>query len=302
MNMSVKKPLIRQGWLRVVLFCISFVLIAALITTLAAVALMAGKGMDFLKSIQEQMDGEYLWLKLLLELVSCLLSVWIFRKFFDRKSFFSLGWDIGDHLPEAITGLFLGPALLGIVALLLFLSGRAQWTDIIWDPSALAISLGYVVLFAISEEMVFRGYILNNLLESFPNRWIALAISSALFAILHIGGAEIKPLAFANLFLGGMLLGLNYTYTKNLWFSILFHLSWIFFEGPLLGFKVSGLKVASLLQVETKGDFLLTGGDYGLEGSILCTPVFLIGIIILAWAYEKKYSTQFQVSGPGLSQ
>ena len=48
--------------------------------------------------------------------------------------------------------------------------------DIILDPRALFLSFGTIVLVAIYEELIFRGYILINLLESFP-RWIALFIS-----------------------------------------------------------------------------------------------------------------------------
>ena len=186
-------------------------------------------------------------------------------------------------------GLFLGPALLGLAAIGMLLSGHLEWTDIVWDPNALFISLGYMVLIAFSEELVFRGYILGNLLEAFSNKWIALGISAVLFTGYHFPSPGIHALAFFNLFLAGILLGLNYIYTKNLWFSFMLHLSWNFFEGPLLGFKVSGISFPSLLQAETKGDLMITGGDFGLEGSMLVMLLLLTAILVLAWAFQRKY-------------
>ena len=96
-------------------------------------------------------------------------------------------------------------------------------------------------------------------------------------------------LAFVNLFLAGLLLGINYLYTRNLWFSFFFHFSWNFFQGPILGFRVSGLVFPSLLQTETKGDLFVTGGDFGLEGSILTTVTAFIAFFLLAWAFQRRY-------------
>jgi uncharacterized protein len=292
-DQTTKNPLIKQGWLRVILFGVGFCIITLLIA-IPAVLLIAGVKKEDLQAdpihtLASQLTGNFLWLMLILECLISLISVWIFRVFVDRKSFASLGWETTGYGAESATGFFMGPALLGVGSLLLLLSGRLQWTDISWDPQSLFISFGLLVLIAFSEELIFRGYILNNLLDSFQNKWIALAISAVLFAAFHVTNPGMTSLAFANLFLAGLLLGINYIYTKNLWYSFLFHLSWNFFQGPLLGFRVSGLNLPSLLQAETKGDWMLTGGDFGLEGSVLTMLVSLIAVLILAWAFGRKY-------------
>jgi len=122
-----------------------------------------------------------------------------------------------------------------------------------------------------------------------PNKWIALAVSSILFAAYHAITPGIHALAFVNLFLAGMLLGINYIFTRNLWFSFLLHVGWNFFEGPILGFRVSGTTFPSLFQAEPNGDLFITGGDYGLEGSMLMTLLLVTAILVLAWAFERKY-------------
>ena len=301
---TTKTPVFRPTWLRVVLFGCAFCLITLLIAVPVIMALTGIGWQDLLSdpigSVSKLLTGNYLWLLILLEFVISLLSVSIFCWLINRLKWSDLGWwTLDTFVPEAIAGLFLGPALLGLASIGMLLSGHLEWTDIVWDPNALFISLGYMVLIAFSEELVFRGYILGNLLETFSNKWIALGISAVLFTGYHFASPGTHALAFLNLFLAGILLGLNYIYTKNLWFSFMLHLSWNFFEGPLLGFKVSGISFPSVLQAETKGDLMITGGDFGLEGSILVMLLLLTAILVLAWAFQRKYGAAARPSAAG---
>jgi hypothetical protein len=280
--------------LRVLLFGCTFCLVALLIG-IPAILYLIGTGpgdmqTNVLKVLSEGMSGNYLWLILLVELATSLISVGIFSGLIERRGFLTRGWKIDGFTGEALTGLFLAPVLLGLAAIGIQLSGHLQWTDIVWEPSTLFISLGWMVLIAFSEELVFRGYILGNLMESISNKWIALTISAFLFAVYHVFTPGLHTLAFANLFLAGMLLGINYLFTKNLWFSFMLHLGWNFFEGPILGFRVSGTSFPSVLQAEPNGDLFITGGDYGWAGSILMTLLLLAAILVLAWAFDRKYN------------
>jgi len=303
MNDQTKKnPALKPGWLRVLVFCVSFCVLTLLIAVPAVIA-VAGVAVDDLKTqpvavLSGLLTSNYLWLMVLLEFVIALVSVAVFRFFVDRRSLGSLGWGFEAFPGEAMTGLFMGPALLGIAALLMMASGHLQWVDISFDPSSLFVSFGLMALIAFSEEMVFRGYILSNLLDSFANKWVALLISGILFAAFHFTNPGIHTLAFVNLFLAGLLLGINYIYTRNLWFSFLFHLSWNFVQGPILGFRVSGLSLPSLLVAEPKGDLFITGGDFGLDGSILNTTVSVIALLALALYFERKYASQTQSVQP----
>jgi uncharacterized protein len=235
------------------------------------------------------MAGDYLWLMLVLEFLTSIIAVGIFRLLIERRGFLGMGWTLDGYTGEALTGFFLAPALLGLAAIGLLLTGHLEWTDIIWEPSTLFISFGWMTLIAFSEEMVFRGYILGNLMDWLPNKWIALGISSILFTAYHAITPGIHTLAFVNLFLAGMLLGINYIFTRNLWFSFLLHLGWNFFEGPILGFHVSGTTFPSLFQAQPNGDLFITGGEYGLAGSMPMTLLLVVAILVLAWAFERKY-------------
>ena len=291
---TIKNPAIRQSWLRILLFVAAYCVLTLLIAIPAAMT-MAGVTAaqlktDLIPTLESLLTGTWLWLMIVVEFAISVISVGICRLWIDRRGLASLGWSPEGFTSEAITGLFLGPALLGLAALLLVVTGHLQWTDIVWDPSTLFVSLGLMAIIAFSEELVFRGYILGNLMDTVDNKWLALGISALLFAAFHFTSPGVYILGFVNLFLAGLLLGLNYIYTRNLWFSFFLHLSWNFFQGPILGFKVSGLSLPSLLVAETKGDMTITGGEFGLEGSILTTIIAVIALVLVAWAFERKYT------------
>jgi membrane protease YdiL (CAAX protease family) len=192
-----------------------------------------------------------------------------------------------------LAGFFLAPALIGSGSLIMYLTKHLEWDDFSFSANDFFIEAGIIAFIAVSEELVFRGYILNNLMQSF-NKWIALLISAILFTLFHVINPGIGAIPLASLFLAGILFGLNYIYTKNLWFSIMLHFSWNFFQGPLSGFKISGVDFSSLLQIEIKGDNSITGGDFGFEGSFIATALLFITAAALYLFYEKKYRPEIQ--------
>ena len=287
-----KKPLIGPGWLRVLLFVLFFALLTLTVAIVAGLGVALIKKEDIQKGkmpdVAALLKGELLWISTLLALVSSLLSVWLFRKMVDRKSILSLGLRWKNHGSDAASGFLLALVLAGLGSLVMYVTGHLRWTDMDFDPSSLFISLGIMVMVALGEEMVFRGYILSNLLTSF-NKWVALSLSALLFTLAHLSNEAYGFIPMVNIFLVGILLGINYTYTRNLWFSICFHIGWNFLQGPLLGFRVSGLAFRSLLQPEFRGDEILTGGAFGLEGSVFNLAITLSGVLLLYWIYEVKY-------------
>jgi uncharacterized protein len=91
-----------------------------------------------------------------------------------------------------------------------------------------------------------------------------------------------------NIFLAGILLGVNYIYTRNLWFGWLLHFSWNFFQGSVLGYNISGLTLQPVLTQEMKGADWLTGGQFGFEGSVVSAVLQLLAILILVFVYERN--------------
>ncbi len=144
--------------------------------------------------------------------------------------------------------------------------------------------LELVVVFvpaALHEELAFRGYIYQKLRTW--NRGGAIAITSCLFAALHGGNWGITPIALANLLLAGVLLALAYERTGHLWLPIGVHLGWNLVSGPILGYDVSGYVAGTtVLTARAAGPPWMTGGAFGIEGSVCTLAVELLGIIALA--------------------
>ncbi|MEJ7737326.1 MAG: CPBP family intramembrane glutamic endopeptidase [Chitinophagaceae bacterium] len=285
------QPLIKQGWLRVLIFVIVLVT-ATVIMTRAGNAIVYGLNPGSNATADPGVTKQQLVLfSLLITFLASAGTVFLFRKFIDKHTLISLGLDFNGYHYHAATGFFLGLFLLGIGSFFLIASKNLQWTGISFDAKQLFLNLILMALVAFAEELVFRGYILNNLLQSM-NKWTALIISSLLFTLFHLSNPDISLLALLNIFLSGLMLGINYIFTKNLWFAILLHFSWNFYEGPILGYKVSGLTLESLLQQELTGNPILTGGEFGFEGSMIAGLLSLSTVLILAWIYRKKFEVQ----------
>ena len=232
--------------------------------------------------------------------VSVILVI-VFRIFIDRKSIASLGILPASYWEDGITGMAMAIAILGSGSLILHFRGYLTWVDISFKENGLMPGFILMVLVAGAEELVFRGYILGSLMDSF-NRWSALAISAIIFALFHFQNSGMDIIPFINLFIGGLLLGINYIYTRNLWFSFLFHLGWNFIQGPVLGYPVSGISIQHFLVAEFHGNAMMTGGSFGFEGSLIAGLLSLAAFLLLAWAYKGKYPTAFEVSNDNQRQ
>lgn len=276
-----KTPLIGPAWLRLILFIICLIALG-LIFSLAATYL----------PFEKPEPGGYSPVTLINVLVSVfvsLLTVFLFVKFIDRKKVASLGLQLKNNGNFAATGFFTALFMLGIGTLLLVLNKNLVFTNIEFDAGNLYVGLGLMIFVAVAEELVFRGYILNTLL-SFSNKWLALGISALIFAALHGANPGINPLPMINVFLAGLVLGINYIYTRNLWFGMMLHFAWNFFQGPVLGFNVSGLSLQGILDQQLTGSQTLTGGQFGFEGSLIESVILLLTFASLAWIYEKKFN------------
>ena len=189
---------------------------------------------------------------------------------------------------ELGAGLLLGgllfSAMTGIVALLggfevLGLRGAGD----IWTMLAIGVISGVV------EETVFRGLVFRHL-ESLIGTWGALAITCALFGAGHIFNPDATWFAaFAIAMEAGILLGAAYILTRRLWLAIGTHAAWNFTQGWVFSVPVSGGDAPlGLLITRRIGPDWLTGGDFGLEASVIAMVVATFaGVVLLIMAQRK---------------
>lgn len=267
-----KKPLIKHGWLRVLIFVIIIAAPGALVHLPATQQYIPFKELFDTTAQKFPM----LILSYLASNGFMLLPAFLFCKLVDRRPFKSIGFEWGDYEADAWTGFFAGINLLSTGTLILMITGTLSLSIVMPNFLQLLYAVLFFAMVAFVEEIVCRGYILRNLMQSMPPIY-ALVISALIFSFLHLTNPNIAIVPLITLFALGLLLGINYIYTQNLWFGIFLHFSWNLLQGPILGYSVSGVSVNSILQQSLDGSDLITGGSFGFEGSVV-TLAIVIGV------------------------
>lgn len=135
---------------------------------------------------------------------------------------------------------------------------------------------------AMSEELVFRGYPFQRLVEA-TGAGGAIAVLSALFAILHLRNPNATTVSFLNTMLIGILLAVAYLRSQTLWLPWGMHWAWNTILG-VGGLPVSGIDMSVGVHTTVTGPRWLTGGAYGPEASVACTlaTVGALMLVVLA--------------------
>lgn len=199
-----------------------------------------------------------------------------------------------DDLPErgalgklglgVIAGLVLFSLVVGAAALLgaYRITGCCSTTYLVPD---LALS---AIMPAFMEELLFRG-ILFRWIEEFAGSWLGLGASSALFGLAHSMNPGASWLATSFIALqAGVLLGGAYMLTRSLWMPIGLHAAWNFTQGFLFDVNVSGVEEHGLVTAKLSGPALITGGEFGLEASVLALLFATIAGVALVFLAVRR--------------
>ncbi|OOC57717.1 CAAX protease family protein [Paenibacillus ihbetae] len=250
------------------------------------------------RQLTERVDGV---ISLALTLVMGLLAILVYKltlTYLARRSTPEIARQRAGI--EALLGVLTGTIFIaGSVFIIMALGGYSfQWASSASVGSVLTSSIGAALGAAIVEELIFRGLVFQAI-DRFGGKPLALAVTSLFFGIAHLGntGATLWS-SFAIALEAGVLLGAAFLWRRNLWFAMGLHFSWNAIE-ELLGIPVSGHSSAGLFTVEVNGTTLLTGGDFGLEGSIVPVVVSLlisIPMLIGAARYRRVEARNLPVS------
>lgn len=288
MNRTSKAPAIKRGWLRALLIIIPFFIVCGIFQFIAIVLYGTITRNLNLENLQNaDMSGGSSLAIQFSGTLGTLLIVWIFTRHINRGKFKDLGFSLKNQRKNIFYGLFAGLIMMGLGTLLLWGNGNLTIDSVNLGLLSLLQSIVLFILVSVNEEVFVRGYILPNLMDSM-NRYIALLVSALIFTALHLFNPNVSVLGVSNIFLAGILLGISYIFTKNLWFPIALHFSWNFFQGPIFGFKVSGINLETLISQSINGNELLTGGQFGFEGSIIATMLCSLGILLFWLIYKKQ--------------
>jgi membrane protease YdiL (CAAX protease family) len=217
------------------------------------------------------------------------LLVW---RLVDRRPVRQLGLERGDARRKWLRGAGAAAVMMGFVVLAWYsLVDGAKW-DV--NPSLLragVVLVGGLIGFVIqgpAEEILFRGYILENLAAKWGLRW-AVIVSSLAFGLLHAPNPNFGLLPFVNLVLFGVATALYKVRVDDgqLWGVFGIHTIWNWLQQVVFGLPNSGLA-----SVADNALFTITpnvslpepiwGGGFGPEGTLGASLVLvaLIGLTL----------------------
>ncbi len=167
------------------------------------------------------MVGLYLWL------VALVALIWRRRL---RRPWSEMG--LRPSGLQFLRGVLVGSGGLAVVMGIEMRLGWAQFAPPTQWPLGLMLGiLAASLAFAISEEILFRGFFLRTLAVDHPE-WRAVLISALLYAALHFIRTSFTwndLVMFAVLVVAGLVLALGTLRTGSIWLAVGIHASWVAF-------------------------------------------------------------------------
>lgn len=220
------------------------------------------------------------------------LAIFIFSRFFKSVRIADLGLHHKGSGSLVITGFLIGIGLVTAVLVTLYVLG-----GLIINPDyRMSATPQFVALMAgvatnvIAQQVIFFGYMFTAISKKSSTTTAVITIS-LLFLVAHAGVfTEPWPtsgIASVNILLAGILLSIAYLRSNTLWLGIGFHTGWNLTQA-IANLVVTGIDVdmgePPFLLV---GPEILSGGDVGVEGSIISLPAVLLGILIIVGFFRR---------------
>lgn len=226
------------------------------------------------------------------------LWLWFWLAVKEKRGFATLGFTRPRNgLLLAARGFGLGVAMLAVCVLIPVITGQAQLT---WGaPTAASGSLILIMMIGFlvqgsAEEIMTRGYFT----QAVARRWglVAAVIAQAVFfTVLHGANPGMGVVPIINLLLFAFFMSFLSLAEGGLWGVCALHASWNWAQGNIFGVAVSGSAVPdSVFTYAAQPDSVdvLTGGTFGIEGSLV-TTIVLLACCLISWrAWQKRRSVE----------
>ena len=210
----------------------------------------------------------------------------LFSRFFiERNSTTIRSKGIISELP-LFTGIGAGSILL--IVFILYISGSLTLTATELTPERYHLVV-MLFLLCLTEELLYRGLI-YRLIELNYGIIPALSVSAILFSIGHFFNEGFNIMSFLEILLGGTAMGLLFSLRKSIWAPLGFHFGWNYAQSAL-GLTLSGTDEFSALRIlsgSLDGSALITGGDFGIENSIITIAYTAVMTLYLGIILRNK--------------
>lgn len=190
---------------------------------------------------------------------------------------------------------------LTVTAFYQFMSGT--WS--MCPPSDIIPVAAYGILFrglaaGISEELVFRGAVMGTI-EKEWNTKAAVLIPSIAFGAVHIAGRSLSSLSTLILLIAGTLVGIMFSLIEiqsgSFWNNALVHAVWNIVILGVLHTDTAPCDDSLFTYTLDSRSMLLTGGDFGIESSLVSVIAYLIIILIASALMADKRAQPKVVRG-----
>ncbi|MCM1505538.1 MAG: CPBP family intramembrane metalloprotease [Ruminococcus flavefaciens] len=202
----------------------------------------------------------------------------------------SMGVTKKKLVPHYLTGLLTGAVMMSAITLLSVVTGvnSISMCSNINAGIILLYLLGFFVQ-GMSEEFIFRGYLLTTV-GGHHSAYTAVGVSSVAFAVAHAFNPGFSAVPCINLILFGVFASLYMIYFGDIWGVCGIHSIWNFMQGNFYGISVSGTgNTESVFRTTAQTSHgWLSGGEFGIEGSIFTTIVLSAGIALVLFRMKKQ--------------
>lgn len=289
---SPDEPRLRAGWRLLIHTIVLVILVLVFSTILAGLGIVLG--LVDLASI-ESSGYAGLVIQSLAMFFGITITTWLARRWLDRRSFVSLGFTVNRSTALDLGfGFILPGVLFGLIYAAEYAAGwltyegtALQTGSLLTALGGLGVGLAVFVLVGWQEELLSRGYHLQNLVDGL-NLPLGVLISSGVFALLHLANPGANWASTLGILAAGYFLAYGWIRTGRLWLSIGLHIGWNFFEGTVFGFPVSGTGGFNFIHQTVNGPELVTGGVFGPEAGLVVLPAMGLGAIAIWWFTRRR--------------
>ncbi|HAE58062.1 MAG TPA: CPBP family intramembrane metalloprotease domain-containing protein [Anaerolineae bacterium] len=243
-------------------------------------------------------SGSWMAATLISSFAGIFLFLWLWTRFFEKRSLASLGLELPGALIKYARGFLFGIILFGGAVGLLAVAGFVEIEQ--GNPSTqgaaalggvLIVLIGWIVQGA-GEEVLTRGWMLPVLSARYKP-WVGIIVSSLFFAVLHGLNPNLSVIAMINLALFGFFAAFYALREGSLWGICALHSVWNWVQGNIFGFEVSGGSFGggTLLNLMETGPDWFTGGPFGPEGGLAVTIMLLVGMAFIFFWPAKTQET-----------